>query len=164
MAEPASTELSDVRKERFNLNLFYLKSEESVHKFIRKLPGTIKFIDAKRLERDDIHTYADHKISYNVIFESSMDNALVLSEVLKLWEINLRSIESMSWLQLLPRKRLSCMSPQQSREILEKVEILGGSMISPINFVRHWETVASVANFNRTSLCWSLQTLKLRWK
>ncbi|XP_061173523.1 uncharacterized protein LOC133182687 [Saccostrea echinata] len=92
---------------------------------------------------DDIRTYGDHKISYNVILESPLDNAL-LPEVLKLWETNQRSTENMSWLQVLPSKRRTYMSPQGSKEISERVEILGGSMISPVNFVRHWETVASV--------------------
>lgn len=54
----------------------------------------------------------------------------------------------MSWLQTLPLKRRSFRAPETIVEC--NVKVMGGSMTSPVEFVKHWEEVA-VAEFQQDS-------------
>ncbi|XP_062585142.1 uncharacterized protein LOC134246805 [Saccostrea cucullata] len=75
--------------------------------------------------------------------ESSLGNELTDS-VCQFWKRIDRPAENMPWFQIIPHKRQGYMPPQTTREINREMEFLGGSMTSPSNFVKHWETTASV--------------------
>lgn len=54
----------------------------------------------------------------------------------------------MSWLHTMPLKRRSFRAPETIVQCI--VKVLGGSMTSPVEFVKHWEEVA-VAEFQQDS-------------
>ncbi|XP_061186848.1 uncharacterized protein LOC133194972 [Saccostrea echinata] len=141
MAEFIDSRDTSGRKERFRLNIFYLKNEESVHTFIKKLPRTIKVIQEKK-KINDMRKFADNSITLSMVIESTLGEALVCN-LCEFWE-RIRTLEDdMSWIQIIPNKRLTYMPQHPDRQIEGYIEFVGGSMISPSSFVKHWETIVT---------------------
>ncbi|XP_061186417.1 uncharacterized protein LOC133194480 [Saccostrea echinata] len=140
---------SHPRKEQFTINLFYLKNGESVRKFINSLPTTIKLIKKGYLTTDEDNAYPDHDMRCALTIESSMGKELVTC-VHKVWEKHIQPDEYMSWIQVIPTKRHLYMKPVSLKE--DNIEINGGSMISPVNFVKHWHMEASLKFLQEKSL------------
>ncbi|XP_062593720.1 uncharacterized protein LOC134255214 isoform X2 [Saccostrea cucullata] len=157
MAE-AQESLSPPRKEHFTLNLFYLKDGKSLGGFINNLPDGVKVINAGNPTRDESNSYAENNIRCTLTIESSLGKELV-STVLKLWEKYIHEKEYMSWIQVLPTKRVSYKKPVMLNG--ENIEIYGGSMVSPVHFVKHWHVDASL-EFQQEKSLLVITTSKIR--
>ncbi|XP_062596258.1 uncharacterized protein LOC134257682 [Saccostrea cucullata] len=132
-----------IRREQFSVNVFYLKSEESVREFITKLPRTINVVESKKEEINAMPSYGDYCLSWSMKIESSLGDELTDS-MCQFWKMIDRPAENMPWFQIIPHKRQGYMPPPKTRGIHREIEFLGGSMTSPTNFVKHWETAVSV--------------------
>lgn len=80
---------------------------------------------------------------YNLTFEQDFQTtrpASLKEDVHSTWFFNKPSTEVMAWMEILKKKRSYFESEKYvSKMSFSRVKVIGGSMTSPVTFVRHWE-------------------------
>lgn len=86
-----------------------------------------------------ITAYGEYKLTFEQDFQTTQP-ASIEQDAYKTWFSYKPTTEMMAWMEVLREKRLYPDSAKSGKDVcFYSVRVIGGSMTSPVTFVRHWE-------------------------
>lgn len=83
--------------------------------------------------------YGEYKLTFEQEFQTTRPPSLE-EDVYNIWFSYKPSTEKMAWVEVLRKKRWYPDSAKSGKDVnFGRVRVIGGSMISPVTFIRHWE-------------------------